>query len=225
MMMNVQRLLGSLARRRTASTTSRHLRVDQVAPWLFIGPALPADHLIELRARGVTHVVDLRSEHSDDPGAMEEAGLHWRRIPIPDREAPSERQISDLIAWLDAEAETVEDAALYLHCAAGIGRTPTVAIALLMHQDLSLTEAHAHVLRARPEAQPTDPQLAWLEALEVRLRGPAARGASIRTAPGAGGAVGEAATEADDVPLADATVGDGAASDERDGQEPRRAAR
>ncbi len=224
MMMNVQRLLGFLARRRTSSTTSRHLRVDQVAPWLFIGPALPADQLSELRARGVTHVVDLRSEHSDDPGAMEAAGLHWRRIPIPDRDAPSERQLSDLIAWLDAEAEAVEDAALYLHCAAGIGRTPTVAIALLMHQDLSLTEAHAHVLRARPEVQPTDPQLAWLEALEVRLRGSAARGGSIRTARDGGGDAAERGNTVD--PVGDVIAGDADdAGDEREGQEPRRAAR
>ena len=59
---------------------------------------------------------------------------------------------------------------MYVHCHAGLGRTPTVAIALLMQHDLTLAEAQRMVLAARPEAAPTTRQLEWLDLLDRALR-------------------------------------------------------
>jgi len=144
-------------------------RVDRVAPWLYIGPALGPDRVIELVEHGITHVLDLRDEASDDPVVMEELGLRWRRIPIADRAAPEDDQLESILDWLDQEADTSRDQALYVHCHAGMGRTPTVAIALLMQQRLTLAEARRLVFAARPEVAPTQPQMDWLELLEARL--------------------------------------------------------
>ncbi len=146
-------------------------RVDRVAPWLFIGPALLIDQYAELRRRGVTHIVDLREEGSDDREALEVLGFRWRRIPIGDRQAPTDAQLAELIAWLDADADPNVDQALYVHCHAGLGRTPTIAMALLMQHDLRLGEAQRMVLAARPETSPTTRQLEWLSLLDATLRG------------------------------------------------------
>ena len=97
-------------------------------------------------------------------------GITWRRVPVSDRRAPTHDQLAEIIEWLDADANPNTDQALYVHCQAGLGRTPTVAIALLMQHDLSLAEAHRMVLSARPEAAPTSPQLTWLEEVEARLK-------------------------------------------------------
>ena len=145
-------------------------RVDRVAPWLYIGPELLIDQYAELRRRGVTHVVDLREEGSDDVDSLHVLGFRWRRLPVADRRAPTDAQLAELIAWLDADADPNVDQAVYMHCHAGLGRTPTVAIALLMQHDLSLAEAQRMVLSARPEAAPTTRQLEWLSALERTLR-------------------------------------------------------
>jgi len=155
------------------ATSPRGAKIDRVAPWLYIGPALPADALADLSARGVTHVLDLRAEDSDDPVAMERLGLRWRRIPILDREPPEDAQLESIIDWLDSEADPSGEQAVYIHCHAGAGRTPTVAIALLMHQHLTLAESRRLVFAARPGVAPTEAQMAWLEALEARLRPPA----------------------------------------------------
>jgi len=146
-------------------------RVDRVAPWLFIGPALLIDQYAELRRRGVTHVVDLREEGSDDADSLEALGFRWRRIPIPDRHAPTDAQLAELIAWLDVDADPNVDQAVYVHCHAGLGRTPTVAMALLMQHNLRLGEAQRMVLAARPETAPTNRQLEWLGLLDDALRG------------------------------------------------------
>ena len=111
------------------------LCAGQVASWLQVGPALDGPGYLRLRLQGVTHVVDLRDERCDDPDEMDGLGLRWRRLGIAEADAPTPRQIADLVRWLDAEADEVPNASLYLHGAAGRGRTATVAIALLMHQD------------------------------------------------------------------------------------------
>ena len=155
---------------------SRRGRVDRVAPWLYLGPALDEYGYRDLRDQGVTHVVDLRAEDADDEALMAALGLRWRRFPIPDRAAPAPGQLDDLLSWLEAESAGLDEPVVYLHCHAGLGRTPTVAIALLMHRDLPLADAHRHVRAARPGAQPTAAQDAFLEALALRLAGPSAGG-------------------------------------------------
>jgi protein-tyrosine phosphatase len=144
--------------------------VDRVAPWLLIGPELLIDQYEDLRARGVTHVLDLRIEGADDHAALGLLGLQSYRVPVPDRGAPTHAQLESIIAWLDDAADPNAEQAVYVHCRAGLGRTPTIAIALLMQHDLSLAEAHRIVLSARPESAPTTAQLAWLEEVEARRR-------------------------------------------------------
>lgn len=136
----------------------------RVAPWLIVGPALDAEGYAHLADLGVTHVLDLRSEDSDDPGLMNSLGLSWRRVPIDDREAPAAAQLDEINEWLDSEtgAPTV-----YVHCQGGLGRSPTVAMALLMRRGFTRAEAHRLVIGARSVAAPTDVQAAWLAELDA----------------------------------------------------------
>ncbi len=80
--------------------------------------------------------------------------------------------MNDLMRWLEAESDEVPLAVLYLHGARGRGRTTTVAVALLMHQDLPLVEAEALVTRAWPAATLSPSQRAFLEDLATRLAEP-----------------------------------------------------
>ncbi len=155
--------------RRGGANRDAPTRVDQVAPWLYIGPALLPEQFVDLRDRGVTHVLDLRNEGSDDPQVLGGLGLRWRRIPVADRAAPTHEQLASILAWLDGAGHPTAEQAVYVHCHAGLGRTPTVAIALLMQHDFTLAESHRMVLAARPESAPTAAQLAWLEEVEARL--------------------------------------------------------
>jgi len=149
-------------------------RVDRVAPWLFIGPELLPDQYLDLRRRAVTHIVDLREEGADDAEMLRSLGFQWRQLPVRDRQAPTHEQLRTLIEWLDADADPNADQAVYIHCQAGLGRTPAVAMALLMQHDLTLGEAHRVVLAARPEASPTAAQLVWLQEVEAMSPGSSA---------------------------------------------------
>ena len=139
---------------------------DRVAPWLLVGPALDDEGYAHLAERGVTHVLDLRSEASDDPRLMERLNLWWRRVPIDDREAPTSAQLAEIDRWLDeADAQPV----VYVHCQGGLGRSPTIAMALLMRRGFTRAEAHRLVRGARSVAAPTAPQDAWLAEIEREI--------------------------------------------------------
>lgn len=144
------------------------VRTDRVAAWLFIGPALSPDGYATLREQGVTHIVDLRKEATDDAEAMARLGFEWTRVLIEDGTAPTSTQFAGLIEWLDAVVGDDGEHAVMLHCQAGLTRTPTVAIALLMHRGFTLAEAHRLVSAARPEVALSSTQLAWLETLAAR---------------------------------------------------------
>jgi predicted protein tyrosine phosphatase len=146
-----------------------YYRVDRVAPWLLIGPALLPEDYNRIAERGVTHVLDLRAERFDDIGAIRALGIHWRNVAVHDRLAPTVDQLHELLDWIDDEVRP--DGVLYMHCEGGLGRTPTVAIALLLQQGYTLPEAHRMVLAARPEISPTGAQRNWItEAAEILPR-------------------------------------------------------
>ncbi len=129
-------------------------RVDRIAAWLYLGPAQPASGYGALRERGITHVLDLRAEDSDDAAALAALGLSWRRYPVRDAEPPTHEQMDAIVAWRDGEAGADADHALFVHCHHGLTRAPTVAMALLLHHGLTLAEAHRLVFAARPEMMP-----------------------------------------------------------------------
>jgi hypothetical protein len=145
------------------------LRSGRVASWLIVGPALEGTKYLRLRRSGVTHVVDLRDERCDDPDQMDALGIGWRRLPVPQHQTPTLRQLHDLMRWLEAEAEEAPSAVLYLHGAAARGRTATVAAALLMHQEVPLEQALATVQGACGGATLSPAQRDFLDSLARRL--------------------------------------------------------
>lgn len=140
-----------------------------MAPWLLMGPALDDDGYAHLAREGVTHVLDLRTEASDDPDVMRSLDLRWRRVPIEDRAAPTAEQLAEINTWLD-ENRGEDEPVVYVHCQGGLGRAPTVAIALLMQRGFTRAEAHRFVQTVRSVAAPTAEQNEWLAETEGALQ-------------------------------------------------------
>jgi len=160
--------------RRLTRTAESSAAMDyaRIAPWLLVGPALNSDGYEHLAEAGVTHVLDLRSEASDDPALMAALSLAWLRVPIDDRLAPTGDQLDQISNWLETTTDSGREAVLYAHCQGGLGRSPTVAIALLMRRGFTRAEAHRFVVTARSVAAPTPDQDAWLGELERTLPKP-----------------------------------------------------
>jgi len=97
---------------------------------------------------------------------------HWQRhrCPLPDHRQPHSLQAPQLLKAIQVATAMVEAGQpLYLHCWAGIERSPLLAIALQCSAwHLDLFEALAWVKRHHPAARPLNDQLLLLETLQAK---------------------------------------------------------
>jgi atypical dual specificity phosphatase len=115
--------------------------------------------IIQLNSAGITAVLNLQTDddirnRDIDWAGMEDAyrrhGVVIRRFPIEDF-SPSDmrRKLRAGVRILDELIRAGH--VVYLHCNAGINRSPTLAVAYLhWAEKWDLEAAHAHVLNCRP---------------------------------------------------------------------------
>ncbi len=138
----------------------KNLDIDEVADGLWVGsyPSTPEFVTTLTQDLGITAIVSVQTD--DDLAVL---GLNWpamerfiqaqgielARVPIRDFDDRS------LERGLTEAAQTVHffrslDRPTYLHCTAGLNRSPSVAIAYLVaHQDMDLDEALDQVTERR----------------------------------------------------------------------------
>lgn len=109
--------------------------------------------LDELLRAGITHIVDLREEWSDE-------GLVGTWAPqvhyLQHRVADAGQKIgpdwfAGLVEWVD-EALADDTAKVLVHCHMGVNRAPSAMLALLLAQGMGLRPALDAIRRARPVA-------------------------------------------------------------------------
>jgi protein-tyrosine phosphatase len=95
---------------------------------------------------------------------------HWRseRVALPDHRRQEELEVDRLVLALNrAESLLLDSPPLYLHCLAGIERSPLIAIGLTARvRHLSLFDSLDWVRRCHPASLPI---YSHLELLEVAL--------------------------------------------------------
>lgn len=72
---------------------------------------------------------------------------------------------------LEEEEEHARAPAVLVHCDKGVNRSPTLVLAYLIRQGMSLRGAYQHVLRARPQIDPLPTYRRGLRALELEVHG------------------------------------------------------
>lgn len=131
-----------------------------------IGPAIRHEDINLLKAKGIGCVVDLRSEYKDDENLMRANGIEFLHIPIDDGTSPTDEQMHLLHRWLRSRGNREA----LIHCQNGAGRSPIVAMALLVLEGMTAAEAEDLVERRHPLAAPNVAQMRFLYELESRLR-------------------------------------------------------
>jgi protein-tyrosine phosphatase len=138
---------------------------NEVAPGLYVGRRALAHEL----PPGVSLVVDLTAEFPSPRGIA--AGRDYLCLPTLDALAPDEGAVRALVAHVAARP-----GAVYIHCAAGHGRSATAAAAILLARGLAsdVRGAEDVLRRARPRIRLLPAQRRLLERLagcpqEVRV--------------------------------------------------------
>ena len=138
--------------------------VSQVTPQLHVGGQYRRRGWARLAARGITAVVNLRTEFDDAAAGILPAGTALERylyLPAVDDTPPTLEQLrrgADFIA-----EEIARGGGVYIHCGAGVGRAPTMAAAYLVSTGLTPDEAWARIRAVRPFIRIKPGQVAQIE--------------------------------------------------------------
>ncbi|HEY8477113.1 MAG TPA: dual specificity protein phosphatase [Chloroflexota bacterium] len=157
----LRRLLGG-------ARSSRSLDLSWVTPSLAVGAAFPPgteERLVEL---GIGAVVDLRAEGRDDAERLSQLGIRFLHLPTVDHAPLAVETFEQGVRWvLDQMSEGTP---VLIHCAQGVGRSATLACAVLVASGYRPHEALHLVKLKRTQASPNARQLEALMAYVNKRR-------------------------------------------------------
>ncbi len=133
----------------------------------------PLDETIELiqmkcirRLVSLTSVEEINSKSPSYARLLRSGEFEWEQeaFPVADFGIPSDR--GAFLAFVTGVARRLEDGDnVLLHCGAGVGRTGTAAMCVLLVLGLSRPQARTHVSRAGagPETASQEELVTWVE--------------------------------------------------------------
>ncbi len=143
------------------------LRHSRITPEVFVGGQFGPRGKHKLERAGITGDVNLRTEYDDAAHGL--ALAHYLHLPTVDDAAPTLEHLSQGAAFV---RQVIDGGGkVYIHCAGGIGRAPTLACAYFITQGMTREQAVALIRRTRPFIHIMPPQWEQLKAFEVQQRG------------------------------------------------------
>jgi protein-tyrosine phosphatase len=141
-------------------------RFTKVTEQLYVGPQHRRRGRRKLASMGITAVLNMRAEFDD---AAHDLTLgRYCHLPTLDDHAPSLEQLRLGVAFIQGAVSDGEK--VYIHCAGGVGRAPTMAAAYLIAQGADVPAAVARVRAARPFIRIMPPQMELLHEFQSTLR-------------------------------------------------------
>lgn len=141
----------------TTKLPGRGMNISRVNDWLWVGGAVARSQYRELSAQGITAVIDMRGERSDDAAALGALGIELLHLPVKDRYPPTVEQLLQGVEW--AVPRVKAGGRLYTHCEHGVGRGPLMGLAVMVALGAAAPEAYRALRQARWQATLNDRQL------------------------------------------------------------------
>jgi protein-tyrosine phosphatase len=129
--------------------------ISEVQPRLYVGGQHTRRGLTRMLADGIGAVVNMREESDDAKrGAAPE---HYLWLPTTDDHAPTPEDLARGVGFITEHIAA--ERGVYVHCASGVGRAPTMAAAYLVSTGLKPAAAWSAIRARRPFIRPTPPQI------------------------------------------------------------------
>lgn len=159
----LQRWADQIHRRTMGLPTMRRIKI---MPQLWLGGQYNLRGFRKLKDLGVTAIINMRTSayHKDEI----EKHIKFLHLPTIDRDAPSLENLQKGVAFIKSELEN--GGRVYIHCKAGEGRGPSMALAYLISTGLTYEGALAFVRKVRTFVKPTQVQENRLREFESLLK-------------------------------------------------------
>lgn len=120
-------------------------------------PPINLSHLNELNKKGIKSILSLCSEKE---AKIVSNGFQHKRYILPDHSygiSPTKTQVLDVLILIE---ELKKNGPIFLHCKAGVERSPIICLAwLLKHMNLSLDNALEYLKEVHPKTNILPEQL------------------------------------------------------------------
>jgi protein tyrosine phosphatase (PTP) superfamily phosphohydrolase (DUF442 family) len=144
-------------------------RYSRITPDLFVGGQVNKEGWARLQANGATAIVNMRREHDDLAAGIPVLPEHYLHLPTTDDHPVAIADLKRGADWI--RDQVAQGGAVYVHCAAGSGRAPSMGAAYLITHEGMTTDAALETIRARrPFIMPLPDQVARLREYEAWLR-------------------------------------------------------
>ena len=149
--------------------TARSDSVSRILPYLYLGPCSATSATSTFIARqGITHVISVGKK----PRSMLENIVYLRLSIEDDPSADLFKAGGEAIAFIDKARAEKTSSKIFVHCFAGISRSPSIVVFYLMQScGVSLKHALGLVINARPIVCPNPGFLSQLQQAEIEFRG------------------------------------------------------
>ena len=137
------RIIDQLARRLTGAPI---FRLCAVTPQLLVGGQHYPRGWQEMRDYGISAIINMRGESCDVAKGI--GGERHLQLPTIDNTPPSLDDLQRGVDFVDQEIR--RGGKVYIHCAVGCGRAPTMTAAYLVSSGLSVEDALRKIKRTRP---------------------------------------------------------------------------
>jgi protein-tyrosine phosphatase len=142
------------------------LRYSKITDQVYLGAQHGRGGLARLRDEGIEAVVNLRDESDDEDNNL--LLTDYCYLPVVDNTAP---RIDDLKQGVQFIRDVVAAGdKVYIHCASGVGRAPTMVAAYLVAEGDDLETAIQRITQARPFIRILPDQKARLREYEAHLK-------------------------------------------------------
>jgi protein-tyrosine phosphatase len=138
------------------------LKYSRITPQIYVGPQYRQAGKRKLEQSGINGDVNLRIEFDDAAHGL--ALENYCHLPTVDDTAPTLDHLQQGVAFI--RQVTSAGGKVYIHCAGGVGRAPTMAAAYFISQGLSLEDALILIKKTRPFIKITPEQMEQLERFE-----------------------------------------------------------
>ena len=144
---------------------------DAIDEHFYLGGALMFDDIERLQSQGVAAIVNLCAERQDDEQRLAEAHMVYLWLPVLDMCAPSLEQIDLAMQWIQYQRQ--RNHIIYVHCAAGVGRSATLlACWYIYDHGLNTLDALKYIKSKHPQMSLTRRQTQQVNTFAKSLRRP-----------------------------------------------------